>query len=76
MSVGAPRSTNCKNFLTRNEIVEFGSDIVGNTRDIGIKKRNHKLLDYDQLRAKVKKLVEKPDQDATKLPRVRLQLLE
>jgi amphiphysin len=34
-----------------------------------IKKRNHKLLDYDQLRAKVKKLVEKPDQDATKLPR-------
>lgn len=34
-----------------------------------IKKRNHKLLDYDSLRAKVKKLVEKPDKDASKLPR-------
>jgi len=37
---------------------------------IGIKKRNHKLLDYDQMRAKVKKLVEKPDNDPGKLPRV------
>lgn len=37
-----------------------------------IKKRNHKLLDYDQMRAKVKKLVEKPDKDPGKLPRVRL----
>jgi hypothetical protein len=36
-----------------------------------IKKRNHKLLDYDQVRAKVKKLVEKPDKDPSKLPRVR-----
>lgn len=36
---------------------------------LGIKKRNHKLLDYDSTRAKVKKLVEKPDKDATKLPR-------
>ena len=35
----------------------------------GIKKRNHKLLDYDATRAKVKKLVEKPDKDVTKLPR-------
>ncbi|SLM39010.1 BAR domain [Lasallia pustulata] len=34
-----------------------------------IKKRNHKLLDYDATRAKVKKLVEKPDKDVTKLPR-------
>lgn len=34
-----------------------------------IKKRAHKLLDYDALRAKVKKLAEKPDKDATKLPR-------
>ncbi|KAI9796179.1 MAG: BAR adaptor protein Hob3 [Candelina submexicana] len=34
-----------------------------------IKKRNHKLLDYDAMRAKVKKLVEKPDKDVTKLPR-------
>lgn len=35
----------------------------------GIKKRNNKLLDYDATRAKVKKLVEKPDKDPTKLPR-------
>jgi amphiphysin len=34
-----------------------------------IKKRNHKLLDYDAMRSKVKRLVEKPDKDATKLPR-------
>lgn len=36
---------------------------------LGIKKRNHKLLDYDATRARVKKLVEKPDKDPTKLPR-------
>ncbi|OAL30652.1 protein hob3 [Fonsecaea nubica] len=34
-----------------------------------IKKRNNKLLDYDSMRSKVKKLVEKPDKDVTKLPR-------
>lgn len=34
-----------------------------------MKKRQKKLLDYDALRAKVKKLVEKPDKDVTKLPR-------
>lgn len=39
-----------------------------------IKKRNHKLLDYDQLRAKVKKLVEKPDSDPNKLPRTEKEL--
>ena len=39
------------------------------TLHIGIKKRNHKLLDYDATRARVKKLVEKPDKDPTKLPR-------
>lgn len=37
--------------------------------NLGIKKRGHKLLDYDSLRAKVKKLAEKPDKDVTKLPR-------
>ena len=35
----------------------------------GIKKRNHKMLDYDAMRSKVKKLVEKPDKDPAKLPR-------
>ncbi|CAK1365749.1 unnamed protein product [Cercospora beticola] len=34
-----------------------------------IKKRNHKMLDYDAMRSKVKKLVEKPDKDPSKLPR-------
>jgi len=34
-----------------------------------VKKRANKLLDYDAMRSKVKKLVEKPDQDPTKLPR-------
>ncbi|RMZ78606.1 hypothetical protein DV738_g3756, partial [Chaetothyriales sp. CBS 135597] len=34
-----------------------------------IKKRNNKLLDYDSMRSKVKRLVEKPDKDVTKLPR-------
>lgn len=33
-----------------------------------IKKRNHKLMDYDALRYKTKKLVEKPSNDASKLP--------
>jgi len=35
----------------------------------GISKRNKKLLDYDAARAKVRKLVEKPADDALKLPR-------
>ncbi|OAA48779.1 protein hob3 [Cordyceps fumosorosea ARSEF 2679] len=39
-----------------------------------IKKRAHKLLDYDALRAKVKRLVDKPDKDATKLPRTEKEL--
>ena len=33
----------------------------------GIKKRNDKAMDYDRCRAQVKKLVEKPDKDASKL---------
>lgn len=33
-----------------------------------MKKRRDKLVDYDRCRAKVKKLVEKPDKDAAKLP--------
>ncbi|RIB17188.1 hypothetical protein C2G38_2131959 [Gigaspora rosea] len=34
-----------------------------------IKKRDKKLLDYDSQRAKVRKLVDKPSDDANKLPR-------
>ena len=33
-----------------------------------IKKREHKATDYDRMRARVKKLVEKPDKDVSKLP--------
>lgn len=39
------------------------------TQITGIKKRQHKMLDYDSMRAKVKKLTEKPDKDPGKLPR-------
>jgi len=38
-------------------------------RSAGIKKRNHKMLDYDSMRSKVKRLTEKPDKDPAKLPR-------
>ncbi|KAF2841686.1 putative BAR adaptor protein [Patellaria atrata CBS 101060] len=34
-----------------------------------VEKRKNKQLDYDAMRAKVKKLTEKPDKDVTKLPR-------
>ncbi|RSH81720.1 uncharacterized protein EHS24_007909 [Apiotrichum porosum] len=34
-----------------------------------IEKRNHKLIDYDASRSKVRKLVEKPSDDTVKLPR-------
>jgi amphiphysin len=34
-----------------------------------IDKRNHKLIDYDATRSKVRKLVEKPSDDTAKLPR-------
>jgi len=38
-----------------------------------IDKRNHKMIDYDSARAKVKKLVEKPADDTTKLPRAQVE---
>jgi bridging integrator 3 len=38
-----------------------------------IKKRSHKLLDCDALRAKVKRLVDKPSDDPTKLPKAEKQ---
>jgi len=34
-----------------------------------ISKRNKKLLDYDSARSKLKKVVDKPSEDATKLPK-------
>ncbi|KAI9887674.1 MAG: BAR adaptor protein Hob3 [Watsoniomyces obsoletus] len=55
----------------RTTVLEPISRFCGYFADVNecIKKRNNKQLDYDNLRAKVKKLVEKPDKDATKLPR-------
>ncbi|KAH7339792.1 BAR-domain-containing protein [Rhizoctonia solani] len=40
----------------------------------GIAKRNKKMLDYDAARSKVRKLVDKPSEDATKLPRAQAEL--
>ncbi|KAF8739692.1 EXSHypothetical protein, partial [Rhizoctonia solani] len=42
----------------------------------GIAKRNKKMLDYDASRSKVRKLVDKPSEDATKLPRAQAELDE
>lgn len=39
-----------------------------------VKKRNHKRIDYDQMRHKVKRMTEKPSDDATKLPRLETEL--
>merc|ERR1711977_247910 len=39
-----------------------------------IKKREHKMLDYDAMRTKVKKLTDKPDKDPGKLPRTEKEL--
>ena len=45
-----------------------------NEVDEAIKKRSHKKLDYDLCKAKVRKLVEKPHKDASKLPRAEKEL--
>ncbi|KAG8691458.1 hypothetical protein FRC11_003463 [Ceratobasidium sp. 423] len=42
----------------------------------GIAKRNKKMLDYDSARSKVRKLVDKPSEDVTKLPRAQAELDE
>jgi len=41
-----------------------------------ISKRNKKLLDYDAARSKVRKMAEKPSEDATKLPKAQQELEE
>lgn len=58
-------------YMLRTTVLEPISRFCAYFPDVNecIKKRGHKLLDYDALRAKVKKLVEKPDKDVTKLPR-------
>lgn len=42
--------------------------------DEAIKKRAHKKIDYDQCKAKVRKLIDKPAKDAGKLPRAEKEL--
>lgn len=42
--------------------------------DEAIKKRAHKKVDYDQCKAKVRKLIDKPAKDAGKLPRAEKEL--
>ncbi|KAK5716847.1 BAR adaptor protein Hob3 [Elasticomyces elasticus] len=58
-------------FVYRTTVLEPISRFCAYFPDINecIKKRNHKLLDYDAVRAKVRKLTEKPDKDPSKLPR-------
>lgn len=65
-----PISRFCAYFPDINECKDIPWFLLKSAKQfLGIKKRNHKLLDYDAMRAKVKKLVEKPDKDVTKLPR-------
>ncbi|CUM63247.1 uncharacterized protein PRCAT00000818001 [Priceomyces carsonii] len=42
--------------------------------DEAIKKRSHKKIDYDQCKAKVRKLIDKPAKDAGKVPRAEKEL--
>jgi len=58
------------NSLSRTTVLEPISRFCAYFPDINecIKKRQHKLTDYDGVRAKVKRLVEKPDKDPHKLP--------
>lgn len=67
-----PISRFCAYFPDINECpcFLFALLVNGVTTDIcvGIKKRNHKLLDYDALRSKVRRLTDKPSKDPNALP--------
>ena len=69
MNVRSSPSSRCSHNSSSIIFVSMNPPTFSNNLTAGIKKRNHKLLDYDATRARVKKLVEKPDKDATKLPR-------
>ncbi|KAF5113186.1 hypothetical protein DV495_003344 [Geotrichum candidum] len=60
----------------RETVLEPIVRFVGYFDDVNeaIKKREHKLKDYDSLRHKVRKLTDKPSNDVTKLPRVEREL--
>ena len=59
-----PDINECESFFSMQQEAERHIDCTP-----GIKKRQHKMLDYDAMRSKVRKLTEKPDKDPGKLPR-------
>lgn len=61
--------------MLRETLLEPLSRFVSLYPDIheAIKRRNNKLLDYDRLRTQVKKMADKPSDDASKLPRLEAQ---
>ncbi|CAG8519980.1 4261_t:CDS:10 [Ambispora leptoticha] len=70
--------TECRNFMDepyRQTVLDPLGRFCAYFPDINesIKRRHKKLLDYDAMRSKVRKLVEKPSDDPTKLPRVEQQ---
>lgn len=54
----------------RNKKVGFSADLRNPFADQGIPK----LLDYDAARSKLRKTIDKPSEDPTKLPKVRFSL--
>ena len=65
----APTSLTSTNVSPPLSLSSLPEEWAANRRPPGIKKRNHKRLDYDSIRAKVKLLVDKPVKDRSKLPR-------
>lgn len=61
----SPKSTNVRSPFPLPTAPPF----TNKPPNTGIKKRGHKQTDYDAMRAKVRKLTDKPDKDPTKLPR-------
>ncbi|KAK0826854.1 BAR adaptor protein Hob3 [Friedmanniomyces endolithicus] len=71
VSVDLDGAIKLMDYVYRTTVLEPISRFCAYFPDINecIKKRNHKLLDYDSVRARVRKLTEKPDKDPSKLPR-------
>ncbi|KAK3716784.1 BAR adaptor protein Hob3 [Vermiconidia calcicola] len=70
-NVGFQKEYGLMEYLYRTTVLEPINRFCAYFPDINecIKKRQGKMLDYDAMRAKVKKLTEKPDKDPGKLPR-------
>ncbi|KAK1052500.1 BAR adaptor protein Hob3 [Friedmanniomyces endolithicus] len=71
VSVDLDGAIKLMDYVYRTTVLEPISRFCAYFPDINecIKKRNHKVLDYDSVRARVRKLTEKPDKDPSKLPR-------